>query len=213
MLSSRMTSHAVRVEAERAHALRIRVGLHRREREVCEHAAYEKLYEPVASERLFRDATVDERDGHAAPTALAEEARPKLRLHHQRRRRFDRSERAAHAPGPVERKIEDERRRVAEGLARHALPRPRSRRDDERVARVLFEYGARERSRRLRLADRDAVEPHHGPPARVETGQSARALHEARGVLPVTRRVKKKPRQQREDAEAEEDAVKEIHQD
>ena len=56
------------------------------------------------------------------------------------------------------------------------------------------------------------MEPHDGTPARVELRQSARAFAQARGVLPVPRRVKQKPRQQREDADAEEDAVKEIHQ-
>ena len=211
-LDAARDAHALGGEPERAQARGVLPGLHRGEREVGEDAADEEAYEAVAAERLLRDATVDERHGDAAPPALAEEARPQLRLHHQHRRRIDTGERAAHAPSPVEREVEDERRRVGEGLARDALPRQRRRRDDERAARILLGEGAGEGSRRLRLSDRDAVKPDDGPPPGVELRQQPGALAEARRVLPVPQRVEQKPRQQRRDADAEEDAVEKIHQ-
>jgi hypothetical protein len=88
----------------------------------------------------------------------------------------------------------------------------RRRRDDERVARIFFGEGARERPRRLRLADRDAVKPDDGLAPCVELRQHTRALDQARRVLPVPQRVEHEPRQQHEDADAEEDAVEKIHQ-
>src|ERR1044072_9307256 len=114
-------------EAECDKPLGVGLSLHGREREFREDAPDEGAYELVTAERLLGDAAVDERERHTAPPALAEEARPQLRLHQEDDGRIDGPQRAAPAPSPVEGEREDERGLTLDRLARAPLPGQRRR--------------------------------------------------------------------------------------
>ncbi len=137
-------------------ALRVRVGQGRGD--VGEHAAEERPDDAVARVRARRDPSVDHHRLDAAPTALTEQVRPDLRLHHDEQTGAHQVERPPHDERPVEGEIED---RVGGGqaAARDLLAGNRGRRHEQSKARITrFEVGGK-RARGQRLADRDGMDP------------------------------------------------------
>src|SRR5262249_28066745 len=83
------------------------LGLHAEPIHVGEDAAEKVPYHPVAWIRPRRDAAVAHDRFDALLSALAQQVRPDLGLHHDEHARPDEAQRAADDEGPVEREIED----------------------------------------------------------------------------------------------------------
>ena len=109
-------------------------------------------------ERLLRDATIDDRNGHAASRSRLEEVRPDLQFHQQHAARTDAIERARR-PRPEVERIEDDLQ-IGMILLRHLVPIGRRRRQHDLQIRP---FGAQPRDDvgcSFDLPDRHAVDPH-----------------------------------------------------
>src|SRR5438067_9077875 len=109
----------------------------------------------------------------------------------------------ADSPSPVERKVDDSRCIITKDITRDALSGEGRCRNDKRVRGKLFEDRTGERTRSLRLTDRDAVQPDYRATVCLKRGQSSQPLAQTGHIFPVPECVHYESRQERDDAKSE----------
>src|SRR5438067_12504962 len=109
----------------------------------------------------------------------------------------------ADSPSPIKRKVHASRCLFTKDITRDALSGEGRCRNDKRVRGKFFEDRTGERTRSLRLTDRDAVQPDYRATVCLKRGQSPQPLAQTRHVFPVPECVRYESRQERDDAESE----------
>ena len=145
-------------------------------------------------DRFFRKPPVDDQNPRAAFVRFADEVEPEFGFHQNDDARFNMPQSAAHGEFPIERKIKNEFRVFRKDFFSERLSGQGRRGDNQTIFRKSFLKGFNQRTRRIRFADRNAVQPPNGSLILFKSGQFSESLPQARRVFSL----KQKSRQKRE---------------
>ena len=194
---------ARRIDAEVQQALLVGLVLHAVPRDEVE-LRQQPAQQAVATEGLLADAAVDDRDRDVALARGLQEVGPDLQLHQQHAARPHPAERARREAGEVERVEHD--RQVGMLLARDEVAVGRRRRQHDLQVGTFLPDARDQVVRRLDLADRHPVDPHHRLVA-AQARHEAHALARARALLRVGEPAPEQHRAPAQEAEQEERLV------
>ncbi len=185
--------------------------LHAESVDVSEHVPEEAARQPVARERPRRQPAVHDRGLDATGSALAQQVRPDLGLHHQEQARLHQVQGAAYDQPEVEGKVEDGIG-VGHAAAGQLLCRHRRRRHEEPQPGMALAQGGDERAGGQQLADRHGVDPDRRLGVDVERyRQVTKTLRQAGDVLAITHRLIEEPRRDDDREEDDEGGVEGVH--
>src|SRR5205807_3068451 len=124
---------------------------------------------------------------------------------------LQRSHHSSNGPSPIDRKIEDRGEVTPKCVSRDFLTSYGGGGNDHTIGRKFFQKSAHQRTRGLSLADRNAMDPDQWSIFRDNLWQLAETLTKTRDVLAAAQRVDRKLRRQRDEANGQKQAVKQVH--